>query len=385
MIKRHGGEKMKFNGRIIYYPWSTWAREECQNTMLQGGVPILELELSAICLFRLKHGGCMYCDSQTGSPHHDEVGFDLIEKTVYALKNHGLKWIFICGLGEPFDDKKFWKLIRLARKLEIKTSIFTNGLLLGVKNRSVESIINELYDNWVSMVVKCDGLDIEVFANNIGLKEKELLIQNQEFIRKALEIGYGTFSETDLALSIVPTKINLRSIPDIISFCKNNNILPLIGELEKAGGAEKIYNQIVPQQEDLKQLLLKVDDILGYPYEVPVCPASIYSLHVNNKGAITVDASTGLSCPWFHLKNPTLKELGYVGEENPAHIMNRILAYREEHLDNVKKLHKPLQDAVFGGCGGKRILDEYENFLRLLNRTKQIHGPKLEQTIFEAK
>jgi len=42
-------------------------------------------------------------------------------------------------------------------------------------------------------------------------------------------------------------------------------------------------------------------------YEIPICPASISSIHITNTNKVICNERTGLSCPWFWLDEPELK------------------------------------------------------------------------------
>ena len=372
---------MKKDNRLGYFPWSDEIRNECREIYRDGGFPILEIETSSICLFKKNYGGCIYCDSETGWEQDDELDVDQIKKIIDALKAKGLRWLFICGLGEPLDDKKFFEMIRYCNKLGIKSSVFTNGLYLSNKLRDVKKIIKELYKNHVSLLVKYDSPNAETFACTLGISDPSVLQRNYDFLESALTIGYCSNSAPDLALSIVPTRKNIKEIPEIITYCSSKKIFPFLGELEKAGSALELYEKMVPSSEELQLLKKRIEKILGYQYKIPICPASIYGLHVNNKGLVTVDELTGLSCQWFHLKNPKVIAIGSILNKDPATILKKIFRYRESKLPHLHTLDLNLKKSVFGGCGGREILEEYKNFTKIMGNPKKSSFASREKKI----
>jgi len=372
---------LKKDNRLEYLPWSDKIRESCGKVFIKGGIPILEIETSSKCLFKKNYGGCSYCDSETGQEQDDELNIDQIKRIIYALKDKGLQWLFICGIGEPLDDNKFLDIIRYCNKLGIKSSVFTNGLYLSKKIQDLKKLVKELYKNHVSLLIKYDSPNAETFADTLGISDTSVIKRNYDFLDKALEIGYCSDSEPDLALSIVPTKKNIKQIPEIINYCLSKKIYPLIGELEKAGSALDSYEKIVPSYEELKLLKKYIEKILGYQYKIPICPASIYSLHINNKGLVTVDEFTGLSCYWFHLKNPKIKTIGNILNEDPVTILNKILRYRESKLNHLYSLELILKKSVFGGCGGKEILEEYKNYTKIVGNPMKSSYTSMEKKI----
>jgi len=51
---------------VTYLPWSEQNLKSALEAYKEGDMPILDLELSAVCEHRLACGGCIYCDSSTG-------------------------------------------------------------------------------------------------------------------------------------------------------------------------------------------------------------------------------------------------------------------------------------------------------------------------------
>ena len=159
-----------------------------------------------------------------------------------------------------------------------------------------------------------------------------------------------------LALSIVPTRLNIKDIPNIVEYCKNQMIFPSIGELEYSGNAKKRYNDLHLTIAELNDLKERVDTILGTRYCRNLCPAAITSIHINNKGNCVVDRDTGLSCMWFMLQEPSLISIGNVREDNLLTLRQRVIDYRIKHIKMTIEKQKSVPNYPFGGCGGSPML-----------------------------
>ena len=373
------GITMLLQGRLVYYPWSREVRERASEKFANGYVPILDLQTSSLCTLRVRYGGCIYCDSNVGLPQKNELTTKETKKLISDLIEHGLEWIFICGLGEPFDDPKFWDIISYGSKHDIKFSVFTNGLLLQKDESKIRATANDLFENNVNLLVKCDSLKVPTFSFSLGLRNNEKLVERIfKFIEALLDLGYCEVGNPDLALSIVPLKQNLNEIPQIVQFCKERKMFPLIGQLEYAGRAKTIWDEIAPTDVQLLDMLRNVSDILGYEYEIPVCPAGIYSIHVNNKGDVVIDENTGLSCFWFYLMEPKVYSVGNIRKMSAIHLLRVVEGYRIAKFNSVKRVLESCIKLPLGGCGGKLLVKEYINFM--FNKYASARGIRLPAT-----
>ena len=337
---------------ITYYPWSETINRQCLDQYAAGRMPVLDLELSARCT----HGSCIYCDSKVGKPYPNELELSETIDIIEQGEKLGLQWVYICGLGEPADDDKFFGLIELLCDKGIGVSAFTNGL------RFTRTDIRVLRDSKVNLIVKLDSFDPNVFDRILGKSgSAEAIYRTLEIL---LEEGYAERNErneTDLALSIVPTRWTIQDIPYIVKYCKENNIFPSIGELEYSGKAKGVYEELSVSKVELLRLKRGVEDILGYPYRRPMCPAVIAGLHITNTGKCVVHRNTGLSCHWFLLTEPNMVEIGDVRKDSLVELNNKLRDYREKHFDaSLVNVDSRIPN-VFGGCGGKleEIFEKY--------------------------
>lgn len=329
---------------IEYLPWSHKTLNECTSAHSNKKIPTLDLEFSSVCT----GANCVYCDSKpfVGSKMKNELTKDSMMILLKKCKEKGLKWIYTCGLGEPTEDAKFWDALSFAKESNIVISLFSNGLFI-TKEKA-----KRLKDSGACIILKMDTFDKKNFDLILGgTGRAEKVYQSLDYL---LDAGYGSNTQyTDLAFSIVPTSLSLSGIPDVIQFALENGIFPSVGELEKAGNANKnnTYDSLhvgVDQLQEIKKLL---DKHFDGNYKRPICPAIITGLHFNNMGNCIIDKETGLNCIWFMLKEPKISIIGNYKDD------------LDELYDTIDKIRRNFfshyldgssYKDVFGGCGGNR-------------------------------
>jgi MoaA/NifB/PqqE/SkfB family radical SAM enzyme len=332
---------------ITYYPWSEEVLNECINDYLQGKLPTIDLDLTARCT----KCSCIYCDSipSVGKKNPLELTLSETIQFLKEAKEFGAKWIYVCGLGEPFEDTRFFDIVAYSRKLDINFSVFTNAQFI------TKEVAKLLHEHNVFLIIKLDTFDEQTFDRILGGKGRAKRIY--QAIEYLLEVGYTQNNKnksTDLAFSIVPTRLNLSTIPDVIAFAKEHNIFPSIGELEFSGRAKipSIYEELRLSYNEIKHLKNVVEEMLWPDYKRPICPAILTGIHINNIGDCVVDKATGLVCKWFLLREPRIKIIGNIRRCDLLTLFNRVKKYRQECFTHREIIHKHEIDYIFGGCGG---------------------------------
>jgi hypothetical protein len=269
----------------------------------------------------------------------------------------GLKWIFSCGLGEPLEDRRFKEVVETAAVLGIRISLFTNGLAIDLKRAQW------LQKMGVCLIVKLDSLEESTFDRILGRNGAARHIYRA--VDYLLQAGYGKSCPdglTDLAFSIVPTKLSVGGVPEVIRFARQNNAFASVGELEQAGMvlARKHYSELAVDDAALIGLRADVEKLLWPGYRRPICPSILAGIHIDNIGNCVVDADTGLNCKWFLLREPKVKVIGNIRKTHVADLLKQVRDYRQHcFATNTRHISKAeTVDYVFGGCGGNpsRIL-----------------------------
>jgi len=333
---------------ITYFPWSEAVLKECLAVHDKGGMATLDLELTAKCT----SASCVYCDSRpnVGARYPDELNLRETENLLEQGKKLGLRWVFSCGLGEPLEDRKFMGFIEKAASLNIRVSLFTNGIAID------GNMARWLRDNRVCLIVKLDSLVEETFDTLLGKKGTARKVYRA--VEELLAAGYGADGSgpTELAFSIVPTKLSLGGIGPVVQYAKEHNVFPSVGELEQAGRAleRNAYQGMAVDGAGLASLKREVEGLLWKGYTRPICPAIVTGVHIDNIGKCVVDRETGLNCKWFLLREPLVKEIGSVRSQDLADLFEKVRAYRKKCFErNENGLRRCAGvEYVFGGCGG---------------------------------
>lgn len=325
---------------IEYLPWSNKELIKTIEEYRNGHLSILDIELGGTCNFN-----CLYCDSPD---RHKDFQVDL-DRVKSEMEDRKIRWIYICGLGEPTYGKNvevLLELLALAKTYDAKCSIFTN--LSNIPDKFIEYIDKGV----LCLLFKADSLNSLHASKIYGTGETDIQVLNIKRIVEHVHIVDGC---TNLAASIVPTQENINEIPGIVQWCIDHNVYPLIAELENAGDGADVFQRLDPGKMNLAKLkwdllIQQCDNI-----KVPICPAMIGGVHVNYKGIVTVDEKTGFSCHWFWLDNPVVKPIGdFSTLSNWEDYENNIIGYRKSRVDHIKGYieNSPKGVFVFGGCGG---------------------------------
>lgn len=334
---------------IEYLPWSKKVLSEVILSQKKGNIPVLDIEFTAKCT----GASCIYCDSKPDVCNNGQPGefeYETIKKVILDAKEQGLKWVYTCGLGEPLEDDKFWKIIALLKENDIGLSMFSNGVFI-----SNVHIAKELLNHNVNIILKMDTFDERKFDEILGRQGiAQKIYAARDYL---LEAGYGNNNGyTNLAFSIVPTSLSIGGIPKVIEFAKQNGIFASIGELEQAGAV--LQNELVDSlsipEHSCKELKKLADSYARGSYMRPICPCILTGLHIDNLGNCVVDEDTGLNCKWFLLKDPRTIKLGNIYNDSVVSLFNKVNTYREQCFKNKIELIKNTCEVsyVFGGCGG---------------------------------
>ena len=112
-----------------FFPWDERALRSSLEAMEDGLFTHLGLDMKPNCRIRSEgFGGCVYCLAAPAAPYKPRLSSDQIRETLDRTAGYGIKWLTICGQGEPFDDRNIKLALMHAKQVGIKTCVFTNGL-----------------------------------------------------------------------------------------------------------------------------------------------------------------------------------------------------------------------------------------------------------------
>ncbi len=323
-----------------YLPWSKKELSKSLQDYRRGNFSILDIELGGDCNFH-----CQYCDSPDRKKAF-RVDFSKIDEVLHEGE---IRWIYVCGLGEPTFGKNqavLEELLSLAEKYHVRCSIFTN--IFNFSDKLLEYVDKEI----LYLLFKMDSMDIERLTDLYGVKHMSQQIEKVQEIARHVIIRGGC---TNLAASIVPTKRNYDEICQVVEWCIDKKIYPLVAELEYAGAGTHSFGQLKLDREELSSIKWQIIENCCEDLKVPICPAMISGIHINHNGIITADEETGFSCHWFWLKDPKVKLLADFNKTGTwKEYSNLVRTYREGQIETVRSYLDKKGDElyVFGGCGG---------------------------------
>lgn len=339
---------------LEFLPWSKKVLNEAFEEYRKTGIlSILDIELGGSCNFN-----CQYCDTPKYGLNITYKPSDLED----YFRDNKVHFLYICGLGEPTFNNNFHDLIRvleLCQTYGIKCCVFTN---LSILNDSLLYFIDQ---EILFPIFKLDSFDVDkikqIYSINDTLANDHLnnILQLTNHVK--VRNNY-----TNIAASIVPSSLNISEVNYLIKWCKENNVFPLIGQLENAGKGRELFSSLSVDEMLLETIKEKIYEYYSEPYLIPICPSVLFGIHINHNGIVIVDRISGLSCHWFWLDEPKIKELGPFYNKSIEMISKEIIDYRKKQVDAVIEIYHKKQPLVFGGCGGdvKYLLSFYlENMI----------------------
>ena len=347
-----------------YAPWGGVFAEKLYEIVKQENVlPVLDVQVGDSCSFN-----CVYCDTpHTGRKTNPDLPAT-VERFIDESGNN-IRLIKVCGLGDPLHKPKLTEenelsnfnatleILEIAQRHDIMVSAFVNYI-----DPDDDEIFSYIKDGTFNLLYKCDTLDSNKAQQIYEISEEQAERQIQT-LYKLTEIVKQS-GKNNVALSVVPTKINQDEYFKVIDFAIENGLYPDIADLEEAGksvGAN--YQRLAVDEEFMRSIKNYTKDKYNFQYNKPVCAAIVAGLHLDNDLMVSVDSTYGLSCPWFSLQDPEMKPIGSATELNYRDICGRLIEDRKKRAATIQMTLGKLScaAAVFGGCGGNipGVLDAY--------------------------
>lgn len=330
------------------YEYAPWAADVLKRILAVSSesLPILDIQFGGACNLN-----CIYCDTPK---YNFPCSLDL--SAIEQIINEGnVQWIYACGLGEPTakgNIEAFKQILAMCKEKCIKVSIFSNIVNLD------DDLLRYIDDGTLHVLFKLDSFKPSIMEQLYGADRSNAILKNYQKLKEVVHIKNGT---TNLGASIVPTSMNYTEVFKIIDWCVQNGIYPLLGQLENAGKCAHLFNKLKVGKIRLWILKLYIRIKYDVHYKIPVCPATIFGIHITNTNRVIVDERTGLSCGWFWLNEPKMIEIGNIIDMSYKEITSKIIAYRKSKFADVVSIEKALKANPFGGCGGdaKQLLQQY--------------------------
>lgn len=257
--------------------WKEIEKARRNNRLLTFG-----LELTKKCNLK-----CIYCYADAGEPAENEL---TLEETLDAIKQAyelGAKKIGIIGGGETLLYPSLFDVIDFMKNLGISVSVFTNLTLMTPRRAK------KLFEREVHIVAKCNSLNPKIQDFLTGMKGSFQLIQGS--IKNLRKVGYPG-KECALVLETVICRQNIKELPNLWRWIRNQNCIPFFERLTLQGKAQKFRKELEIPPQELHQLFKKLLEIdqkeYGYtwlvqpPWGAKVCDRHFYNAFMTSQGYI---------------------------------------------------------------------------------------------------
>lgn len=299
------------------------------------------IEIIETCL-----NNCMFCSSNSDCTKERIIEFEDYKKVIdYFMSTGGIEELSISG-GEPFLHKDLIKMVKYAKSLNIKTVIFTSGVVyrkklsetekeyylkeLKVRIKEVQekepdnifllNKINNYYNNLLNpkeisgiskdllLELKTIGLDKIVFDFQAYEDETDHRIMGRkEISRQALFDSLIRASSINLNIDVhfVPMKINYKEIKDILELLEIANIknISLLNFIPQGRGRINQKELQLNKQERIEFFKLIEEAKKYYTGNIRIgIPLNGNETHKCNAGLEKLDIKfdgTVLPCPAF--------------------------------------------------------------------------------------
>lgn len=254
---------------------------------------------------------CKHCNMDSGKPLENELTKEECLKIIDELSANNVQKICFLG-GEPLVRSDFFEIADYAIKKGIFVNFTTNGLLI---NKNI--IEKELY-KFELIRVSLDGPNSETHEFIRNLKGSfEMTINN---IKKMTERGINVGVVTCISHK------NLDYLEEMVGLLEKLKVKSWFIPILSAAGRGSTLEEIILSPQEIKQLLLKLEEItqnisfsinLDLPYSVLLngrkdkikasCPAALTELVIFSNG----DVSPCCEIPIMggNLRNKTISEI----------------------------------------------------------------------------
>jgi len=222
--------------------WGFFSREELKAN--QGKLLLLDIDLDRYC--SLHCPDCFRQDSEVDNVEdRKDLSFGELIRIIEEGKKLGLKYVKICGVGEPTESKKFIPFIEVMTNLGIGTAVFTKGQGLGDDNiarrfhnrygiKNARELSERLYQLDVSFMLGFHSFDPTI--QDYAVRTPNYTDIKNTALENLVHAGFTDSNPTRLALCNAPVR---RTTYDdafpIYVWGRERNIYPVTAVMMTSG------------------------------------------------------------------------------------------------------------------------------------------------------
>lgn len=240
---------------------------------------------------------CEYCFRGGTSTEGDvrfenEISRKQLMDAVNEMSELGVKTINIIGTGEPLIDKGLEGLLAHISELGITPVIATNGSLI------TPSLVDAFQKYNTSVILKMNSLNPELQNK---LVRRAWFAEKRDYgLGLLFDAGFNKPNEdyqTRLGINSMVFQENKDEVLDILSYCRDNNIMPVMSTFIPAGRTKERTDQEVSMKEfleisrkaremDKQKYGISYDRLLPYLGGVPCTQCGKSSIYLTISGNI---------------------------------------------------------------------------------------------------
>lgn len=199
---------------------------------------------------------CMMCPRNSWT---NEIIGDMDLNTYQALIDQAreigsLDTVFFGGVAEPMSHKEIFKMVEMAKSLDVRVELITNGSM--INEETIEKLLKAGLDMlWFSIDSDHnDSYDLNMNDNTTGLRRAESNLLTFNYLKRTYNLN------AEFGIAFVAMKSNIEELPQIIRLgevmgakeIKISNIIPYEKEMQK----EMLYQKALTTmgfQDDFKK------------------------------------------------------------------------------------------------------------------------------------
>jgi len=240
----------------------------------------LSLYLDTLCNL-----DCTFCFLDSGESHREnQMSLDKYRDVIKQGRELGVKSTLFFGAGEPLLDEKLFPLIEYSNEVGLHSVMFTNASLV---TREVAERMKQLDLSVVASVKSRNPHILEELTRMQGSAEKIY-----SGFQHLLDVGLNETEPTRLGNDILICKQVCDEVPELIRYCVNNNIHPMVESLLCRGESAKNWDRLKLSNDKAQKLSIRLreefPELMGERayFEGSSCDLDHYTLFVNYNGDV---------------------------------------------------------------------------------------------------
>ena len=229
--------------------------------------------------------GCVFCFLDSGKSHRNkQLSLEEYKDLIQQGKELGVRSTLFFGAGEPLLDKKLFPLVEYSNKLGLYSVMFTNASLV---TKEIAERKKDLDLSVVTSIKSRNPQTLEELTNVEGSAEKIY-----RGFQHLLDVGLNETEPTRLGMDILLCKQVYDEVPELIRYCVDNNIHPMVESLLWKGRAVKNHDKLELSDEQKQKLSERLrTEFSGLSgerayFNGSACDVDHYTLFVNYNGDV---------------------------------------------------------------------------------------------------